>query len=63
MKVRKLDVLSLYEVRWTGKRARDFGVDCKLYYLGGEVKRNGVGIILHGDIKMALVEVVRVTIG
>ena len=57
---RKIDVLSLQEIGWTGQRARDLWFDCKLYYTGGEEKRNGVGIVLHGDIKKTLVEVIRV---
>ena len=57
---RTLDVLSLQKIRWTGQRARDLGFDCKLYYTGGEEKRNGVGNVLHGDIKKTLVEVIRV---
>ena len=44
---RTLDVLSLQKIRWTGQRARDLGFDCKLYYTGGEEKRNGVGIVLR----------------
>ena len=44
---RKIDVLSLQEIRWTGQTARELGLDCKLYYTGGEEKRNGVGIVLR----------------
>ena len=44
---RKIDVLSLQEIGWTGQRARDLWFDCKLYYTGGEEKRNGVGIVLR----------------
>ena len=35
---RKIDVLSLQEIRWTGQRGRDLGLDCKLYYARGEEK-------------------------
>lgn len=35
-------------------------MDCKLYYTGEEEKRNGVGIVLRGDIKKTVVEVIRV---
>lgn len=48
---RKIDVLCLQEIGWKGQRARDLGMDCKMYYTGSEQKRNGVGIVLRGDIK------------
>ena len=35
-------------------------MDCKIYYSGGEDKRNGVGIVLRGDIKKTMLEVIRV---
>jgi hypothetical protein len=44
-------VYRIHEVRQTGKRARDLGMDYKLYYSGGEEKRNDSIMVLCGDIR------------
>lgn len=39
LKRKKLNVACLQETKWKGMKARDIGF--KLYYCGGDTKRNG----------------------
>ena len=57
---RRQDILCLQEIRWTGNGVRELGLGCKLYYIGGKAKRNGVGIVVRGELSKTVVEVIRV---
>ena len=60
MKDRKLDVLCIQETRWTGNKAKELGEGFKLIYSGATRNgRNGVGIILSGNLKNYVTEVHR----
>ena len=60
MKEKKIDILLVQETKWKGERAAEFGAEYKMYYVGIDGRRNGVGIILTPDLKDTVLEVVRV---
>ncbi|KAG5608974.1 hypothetical protein H5410_020255 [Solanum commersonii] len=59
LKKRKINIACVQETRWVGAKARI--VDgFKLWYSGGSRDRNGVGILVDGDLKEQVVEVRRI---
>ncbi|XP_015158910.1 uncharacterized protein [Solanum tuberosum] len=59
LKKRKINIACVQETRWVGSKARD--VDgFKLWYSGGSKDRNGVGILVDGDLRGQVVEVRRI---
>ncbi|KAG5583105.1 hypothetical protein H5410_053732 [Solanum commersonii] len=59
LKRRKINIACVQETRWVGAKARD--VDgFKLWYSGGSRDRNGVGILVDGDLREQVVEVRRI---
>ena len=46
MRERRVNVLCLQETKWRGTKAKVLGEGCKLFYSGGDGKRNGVGIVV-----------------
>ncbi len=60
---RKLDILCLQEMRWTGGKAggkaRNIGEGVKLYYSEGKKPRNGVAICLKEEWQDKIIEVNR----
>ncbi|KAG5632120.1 hypothetical protein H5410_003837 [Solanum commersonii] len=59
LKKRKINIACVQETRWVGSKARD--VDgFKLWYSGGSRDRNGVGILVDGDLREQVVEVRRI---
>ncbi|KAG5615096.1 hypothetical protein H5410_014920, partial [Solanum commersonii] len=59
LKKRKINIACVQETRWVGAKARV--VDWfKLWYLGGSRDRNGVGILVDGDLREQVVEVRRI---
>uniref|UniRef100_A0A3B3BTI6 ribonuclease H n=1 Tax=Oryzias melastigma TaxID=30732 RepID=A0A3B3BTI6_ORYME len=61
MQRRKVDILCVQETRWKGSKARSLGAGFKLFYHGGDGKRNGVGVILKEEFVRSVVEVKRVS--
>ncbi|XP_066965684.1 craniofacial development protein 2-like [Macrobrachium rosenbergii] len=60
MRKRKVDVLCVQETRWKGNKAKELGDGYKLYYSGANKQgRNGVGIVLSGELKNTVIEVQR----
>ena len=60
MRARKVDILCVQETRWKGNKAKELGDGYKLFYSGAnEQGRNGVGIVLSGEMKNALTEIDR----
>ena len=60
MKRKSVDVLCVQETRWRGDKARELGDGYKLFYSGANDQgRNGVGIVLSGDLKNSVTEVYR----
>ncbi|KAG5575164.1 hypothetical protein H5410_055298 [Solanum commersonii] len=58
-KKRKINITCVQETRWVGAKARV--VDgFKLWYSGGLRDRNGVGILVDGDLREQVVEVRRI---
>ena len=43
MKQRNIDILCLQETKWKGSEARNIGDGCKLFYNGGDGRKNGIG--------------------
>ena len=55
-----MDILCVQETRWKGNKAKELGDGYKLFYSGAnEQGRNGVGIVLSGEMKNALTEIDR----
>ena len=60
MRIKKVDILCVQETRWKGNKAKELGDGYKLFYSGAnEQGRNGVGVVLSGDMKNAVTEVNR----
>ena len=60
MRRKKVDILCVQETRWKGNKAKELGDGYKLFYSGANVQgRNGVGIVLSGDLKNSVTEVHR----
>ena len=52
--------MCVQETRWKGNKAKELGDGYKLFYSGANVQgRNGVGIVLSGDLKNSVTEVHR----
>ena len=57
---RKINVLCLQETKWVGEKAREIKKSgFKLWYIGRDKHRNGVGIIVDKNLKDHVVEVYR----
>ncbi|WMV47915.1 hypothetical protein MTR67_041300 [Solanum verrucosum] len=59
LKKRKINIACVQETRWVGAKARDID-GFKLWYSGGSRDRNGVGILVDGDLREQVVEVRRI---
>ena len=60
MKIRRVDILCVQETRWKGNKAKDLGDGFKFIYSGANIQgRNGVGVVLSGDMKNDVIEVHR----
>ena len=59
MERRKVKIMCLQETKWKGSNARELGNGFKLFYIGEDGKRNGVGIVLNDDLKKGVLEVRR----
>ncbi|KAG5571716.1 hypothetical protein H5410_061482 [Solanum commersonii] len=60
LKKRRINIACVQETKWVGSKARD--VDgFKLWYSGGSRDRNGVGILVDGDLREQVVEVRRIS--
>ena len=60
MKEKRIDILLVQETKWKGERAAEIGAGYKIYYVGVDGRRNGVGIILTPDLKENVLEIVRI---
>ena len=59
MERRGINILCMQEIRWKGEKAREIGNGYKLFYYGVVGKRNGVGIVLNGELKKSVLAVNR----
>ena len=57
MERRKVDMACVQEVRWKSERAREVGDGYKIYYVGEQSGRNGVGVIVSSNLVDSMVEV------
>ncbi|XP_043717506.1 uncharacterized protein LOC122665422 [Telopea speciosissima] len=58
MQRRRINVACIQETRWKGHKAKALD-DFKLWYLGNESRRGGVGIVVDKDLKNEVVDVKR----
>ena len=49
MERRNIDIACVQETKWKGAKAREIGGGFKLFYNGGNNKRNGVGVIVKKE--------------
>ncbi|XP_047492408.1 craniofacial development protein 2-like [Penaeus chinensis] len=59
MERKKIHVLCVQETKWKGQKAKELGNGYKLYYVGENNKRNGVGVVLSPEMKEGVVQVNR----
>ena len=59
MERRKINIMCVQETKWKGSKARDLGNGFKLFYIGEDGRRNGVGIILNDEMKKGVLSVKR----
>ncbi|XP_064107935.1 uncharacterized protein LOC135216493 [Macrobrachium nipponense] len=60
MRIKRVDILCVQETLWKGNRAKELGDGYELIYSGAnEQGRNGVGVVLSGEMKNAVTEVNR----
>ena len=55
----KIDIMCVQETKWKGSKARELGNIFKLFYVGEDGRRNGVGIILNDEMKKGVLSVKR----
>ena len=51
MERRKINIMCVQEKKWKGSKARELENGFKLFYIGADGRRNGVGIILNDEMK------------
>ncbi|XP_063597228.1 uncharacterized protein LOC134773912 [Penaeus indicus] len=59
MERRKVKIMCMREMKWKGSKARELGNGFKLFYVGEDGRRNGVGIVLCDALKKGVLEVRR----
>ncbi|XP_047502956.1 uncharacterized protein LOC125048336 [Penaeus chinensis] len=55
----KVKAICLQETKWKGSKTRELGIGYKLFYVGEDGRRNGVGIVLDDELKKGVVDVRR----
>ena len=61
MQRKKVDIICVQETRWKGQKAKEIGEGYKLYYVGKDTKRNGIGVILSPGLKDGVLQVTRMS--
>ena len=59
MERRKVNIMCIQETKWKGSKAKELGNGFKLFYIGEDGRKNGVGIILNDEIKRGVLSVKR----
>ncbi|XP_063615696.1 craniofacial development protein 2-like [Penaeus indicus] len=59
MERRSINILCVQETKWKGAKAREMGNGYKMYYVGHDTRRNGVGIVLDPEMKEGVLQVHR----
>ena len=58
---RNVDILCLQETKWKENKARNIGGGCKIFYNGGDGRKNGIGIVVREELVESVLEVKRVS--
>ena len=61
LRMRKVDIACVQEVKWKGSKAWNVGHGYKLFYHGDTSNRNGVGIILREERTKDILEISRIS--
>ena len=61
MEQRNVDILCLQETKWKGSKARNIGGGCKIFYIGADGRKNGIGIVVREELAESVLEVKRVS--
>ena len=61
MERNNVDILCLQETKWKGSKARNIGSGCKIFYNGGNGRKNGIRIVLRKEPAESVLEVKRVS--
>ncbi|CAH2227836.1 jg6307, partial [Pararge aegeria aegeria] len=56
---RNINICCIQELKWKGSKSRNIGYNYQLYYHGSSTK-NGVGIVLDGNLKQRVIKVDRI---
>ena len=59
MERRKVNIMCVHETKWKGSNVKELGNGFKLFYIGEDGRRNGVGIILNDEMRRGMVSVKR----
>ena len=60
MERRNVEILCLQETRWKGRKARNIGGRCKLFYNAADERKNEIGIVVREELTESVLEVKRV---
>ena len=60
LKKRKINIACVQETKWTGKSTRALDQGYRIYYVGENTKKNGVGIILAEELQDKVISITRV---
>ena len=59
MERRSINNLCVQETRWKGEKAREMDNGYKMYYVGHDQRRNGVGVVLNQERKNGVLQLYR----
>ena len=57
MELRKVNIMCVQETKRKGSKARELGIGFKLFCIGEEGRRDGVGIVLNEEMKKGVLSV------
>lgn len=58
---RRINICCVQETKWKGAKSRQLGKGYKLYYMGKEASRNGVGVILDQHFSEKVIDINRIS--
>ena len=61
MEQRNVDILCLQETKWKGRKAKNIGGGCKLFYNRANGRRNDIEIVMMKELAKSVLEVKRVS--
>lgn len=60
LKIKQINVTCLQKTKWKGTKPREIGEKYEFYYFGSDGKRNGVGVVLYGNLKESVIDIKRI---